>query len=83
VVLVDQMQPERNGIEDQLIAARQIFQRMDSPLADPPSAMDALGPVHPISLARLAGLLEVSGFSDPVPVFRALDYEGFLLQRLP
>jgi hypothetical protein len=39
--------------------------------------------VHPISLARLSGLLEATGFSDPLPVFRALDYEGFLVQRLP
>jgi tRNA (cmo5U34)-methyltransferase len=81
VVLVDQMLPERTGLERQLIAARRLFQvfsaREDSPLDDQP-----LGPVHPISLARLTGLLEVAGFSDPVPVFRALDYEGFVLQRL-
>jgi hypothetical protein len=48
-----------------------------------PEAAQPLGQTHPISLARLAGLLEATGFSDPVPVFRALDYEGFVLQRLP
>lgn len=76
VVLVDQMQPERNGIEQQLIDARQLFQRTDG-------GVEILGEVYPITTARLAGLLEASGFSDPLPVFRALDYEGFLLQRLP
>lgn len=82
VVLVDQMQPERNGIEEQLIAARQIFQ---AGLADGEwlqTQKEALGDVHPIGLARLSGLLEATGFSDPLPVFRALDYEGFLVQRL-
>lgn len=83
VVLVDQMQPERTGLERQLIAARLIFQgvKLVSPGEQPRA--HALGEMHPISLARLAGLLEASGFSDPAPVFRALDYEGFLLQRLP
>ncbi|MEB3259642.1 MAG: class I SAM-dependent methyltransferase [Cyanobacteriota bacterium] len=82
VVLVDRMQPERTGLERQLIAARRLFQ------GDPEATSDekrpeGLGPVHPISLTRLAGLLEATGFSDPVPVFRALDYEGFVVQRLP
>jgi tRNA (cmo5U34)-methyltransferase len=83
VVLVDQMQPERNGIEEQLVGARRIFQRLDGGVENPQSALEALGEVHPISVARLTGLLEASGFSDPFPVFRALDFEGFLLQRLP
>jgi tRNA (cmo5U34)-methyltransferase len=76
VVLVDQMQPERNGIERQLIDARQLFQRTDG-------GVEILGGVYPITMARLTGLLEASGFSDPLSVFRALDFEGFLLQRLP
>ncbi|MEB3304600.1 MAG: class I SAM-dependent methyltransferase [Cyanobacteriota bacterium] len=82
VVLVDQMQPERSSIEQQLISARQLFQRSERipPLID---ASKILGEVHPLSLSRLTGLLEVTGFSDPCPVFRALDYEGFLVQRLP
>jgi hypothetical protein len=82
VVLVDQMQPERNGIEEQLIAARLIFQGAGSSERSLQAPLEALGEVHPISLARLSGLLEASGFSDPIPVFRALDYEGFLVQRL-
>ena len=82
VVLVDQMQPERCSIETQLIKARDLFQRSER--MDPhPGAAQILGDVHPISLSRLSGLLEVTGFSDPFPVFRALDYEGFLVQRLP
>ena len=36
---------------------------------------------HPIGEARLAALAEASGFGDPAPVFKALDFEGFLLQR--
>jgi hypothetical protein len=81
VVLVDQMLPERSSIEQQLITARQVFQRSEreGTLSD---ASKILGEVHPLSLSRLAGLLEVTGFSDPFPVFRALDYEGFLVQRL-
>lgn len=83
VVLVDQMQPERNGIEGQLVGARRIFQSVDGVVEDTQTGLEALGEVHPISVARLTGLLEVTGFSDPFPVFRALDFEGFLLQRLP
>lgn len=83
VVLVDQMQPERNGIEEQLVDARRIFQKFDGGVEDAQAALEALGEVHPISVARLTGLLEATGFSDPFPVFRALDFEGFLLQRLP
>jgi tRNA (cmo5U34)-methyltransferase len=82
VVLVDQMQPERTGMERQLITARRLFQGR-SETAQQDGEAQPLGPVHPISLTRLAGLLEATGFSDPAPVFRALDYEGFVLQRLP
>lgn len=81
VVLIDQMQPERSSIEQQLITARQLFQRSETiePISD---TIQILGEVHPMSLSRLTGLLEVTGFSDPFPVFRALDYEGFLVQKL-
>lgn len=82
VVLVDQMQPERTGMERQLIAARRLFQGRSETSQENDEAQP-LGPVHPISLTRLAGLLDATGFSDPIPVFRALDYEGFVLQRLP
>ncbi|MFN9646479.1 MAG: class I SAM-dependent methyltransferase [Cyanobacteriota bacterium] len=81
VVLVDQMLPERTGLEGQLIAARRLFQDFSG--LDVKSLKEhPLGSVHPISLARLTVLLEAAGFSDPIPVFRALDYEGFVLQRL-
>ncbi|MFN9545561.1 MAG: class I SAM-dependent methyltransferase [Cyanobacteriota bacterium] len=83
VVLVDQMLPERTGLEQQLIAARRLFQGLHSEAGEDDREDQPVGPVHPVSLARLAGLLEAAGFSDPVPVFRALDYEGFVLQRLP
>jgi tRNA (cmo5U34)-methyltransferase len=83
VVLVDQMLPERTGMEKQLIAAREIFQGGPSGDQGMEPARHGLGEVHPISIARLAGLLEASGFSDPAPVFRALDFEGFVIQRLP
>lgn len=82
VVLVDQMQPERNGIEQQLIAARLMFQGAGTKSENLEFSPEALGELHPVSLARLSGLLEAAGFSDPIPVFRALDYEGFLVQRL-
>jgi hypothetical protein len=82
VVLVDQMQPERSSIEQQLITARHLFQRSER-MSPPTDAAKILGEVHPLSLSRLTGLLEITGFSDPLPVFRALDYEGFLVQRLP
>lgn len=81
VVLVDQMQLERSSIEQQLIMARQLFQLSES--TDPISGTTmVLGEVHPMTLSRLTGLLEITGFSDPLPVYRALDYEGFLVQRL-
>lgn len=81
VVLVDQMQLERSSIEQQLIMARQLFQLSES--TDPISGTTMiLGEVHPMTLSRLTGLLEITGFSDPLPVYRALDYEGFLVQRL-
>lgn len=85
VVLVDQMQPERSAIESQLLSAREIFQGGEAgPEPSPLNAekQPALGDIYPVSLARLTGLLEASGFSDPCPVFRALDVEGFLLQKL-
>lgn len=87
VVLVDQMQPERSSIDEQLIAARRMFQQAETlaQLSNDPQdlATQVLGEIYPISLSRLAGLLETTGFSDPFPVFRALDYEGFLVQKLP
>jgi tRNA (cmo5U34)-methyltransferase len=37
--------------------------------------------LHPIGLARLTALVNAAGFSDPALIFKALDVEGFLLQR--
>ena len=82
VVLVDQMQPERTGMERQLIAARRLFQGLQEGENEAPETQP-LGVVHPVSLTRLAGLLEAAGVTEPVPVFRARDYEGFVVQRLP
>ena len=79
--LVDQMQLERNGIEGQLIAAREVFQQAGLAAGDS-AAGEVLGNVHAISRGRLGGLLEASGFTDPLPVFRALDTEGYLFQKL-
>lgn len=86
VVLVDLMQQERSSMEGQLIAARQLFQQAEAIVEDAGQPQDltsqVLGEVYPVSLSRLTGLLEATGFSDPFSVFRALDYEGFVVQKL-
>ncbi len=87
VLLVDLMQGEKSALQDQLAAARLAFQRAAVPLDGEPiaNAEPLLGltqAVHPIGPSRLAALVDAAGFSDPAPVFRALDYEGVLLQRL-
>lgn len=87
VLLVDLMQGEKSALQDQLAAARLAFQRAAGPLDGDTSANDEplrglTEAVHPIGSSRLAALVEAAGFSDPAPVFRALDYEGVLLQRL-
>jgi tRNA (cmo5U34)-methyltransferase len=87
VLLVDLMQGEKSALQDQLAAARLAFQRAAGPLDGETNANDEplrglTEAVHPIGSSRLAALVEAAGFSDPAPVFRALDYEGVLLQRL-
>ncbi len=87
VLLVDLMQGEKSALQDQLAAARLAFQRAAGPLDGETIANDEplrglTEAVHPIGSSRLAALVEAAGFSDPAPVFRALDYEGVLLQRL-
>lgn len=87
VLLVDLMQGGKSALQEQLAAARQAFQRAAGPLdglgaADEASLLGLTEAVHPIGPSRLAALVEAAGFSDPAPVFRALDYEGVLLQRL-
>jgi tRNA (cmo5U34)-methyltransferase len=87
LLLVDLMKPERSPLQAQIEVARLGFQRASglspaeadidsSPLAAFP------GGLHPIGLARLTALVNAVGFADPAPVFQALDFEGFLLQRL-
>ena len=81
LVLVDLMQGERSPLQGQVEEAWQLFQRA-SGLQGAPEALAALSPrLHPIGLSRLSALVEAAGFSDPAPVFQALDFQGFLLQR--
>jgi tRNA (cmo5U34)-methyltransferase len=80
LVLVDLMQPERSPLQGQVDAAWLLFQRA-SGLAEAPEAMASLSQLHPIGQSRLTSLVNAAGFGDPAPVFKALDFEGFLLQR--
>jgi len=81
LVLVDLMQPERSPLQGQVDQAWQLFQRA-SGLQGASEALAALSPgLHPIGLSRLSALVEAAGFSDPAPIFQALDFQGFLLQR--
>ena len=83
LVLVDLMRPERSALQEQMDAAWLAFQRASGLAAgsDAPALRGAA--LHPIGRARLDALAEAAGFGDPAPVFRALDFEGFLLQRRP
>jgi tRNA (cmo5U34)-methyltransferase len=81
LVLVDLMQPERSPLQQQVEQAWQLFQRA-SGLQGAADALAALSPrLHPIGLSRLSALVEAAGFGDPAPIFQALDFQGFLLQR--
>jgi tRNA (cmo5U34)-methyltransferase len=81
LVLVDLMQPERSPLQSQVEQAWQLFQRA-SGLQGASEALAALSPrLHPIGLSRLSALVEAAGFGDPAPIFQALDFQGFLLQR--
>ena len=81
LVLVDLMRPERSPLQAQVAEAWQGFQRA-SGLDGAAEALAALSPkLHPIGPARLGALVEAAGFGDPAPVFQALDFQGFLLQR--
>ena len=81
LVLVDLMRPERSPLQVQVEEAWCAFQRA-SGLQGASEALEALSPrLHPIGPSRLAALVEAAGFSDPAPVFQALDVQGFLLQR--
>lgn len=81
LILVDLMRSERSALQSQVEAAWLGFQRA-SGLADPSRAMTCLTEgLYPIGKARLTALMNAAGFTDPAPVFKALDFEGFLLQR--
>lgn len=87
LVLVDLMAPERSPLQQQIDGAWLGFQRA-SGIAGSDAASEAVlsgltQGVHPIGSSRLAALVEAAGFSDPAPVFQALNVQGFLLQRLP
>ena len=87
LLLVDLMRSERSALHGQLQQARLGFQRA-SGLAEPSGEaarrlVEGLTEgIHPIGFSRLTALVNAAGFGDPAPVFQALDYEGFLLQRL-
>jgi tRNA (cmo5U34)-methyltransferase len=81
LVLVDLMAPDRSPLQAQVEAAWLGFQRA-SGLSDQESRQAALTQgLHPIGLSRLTALVNAAGFGDPVRIFQALGYEGFLLQR--
>mgnify|MGYP006275176545 FL=1 len=81
LVLVDLMRAERSPLQPQVEQAWLGFQRA-SGLTTPSATHTALTQaLHPVGLARLTALVNAAGFSDPAPVFKALDVEGFLLQR--
>ena len=81
LVLVDLMQPERSPLRSQVEEAWLGYQRAGGLETAAASNDGVIGAHHPIGDARLTALVEAAGFSDPAPVFRALDFEGFLLQR--
>lgn len=81
LVLVDLMRPERSALQAQVELAWGQFQRAGGESGDPGTLASRVEAPHPIGPARLAALAEASGFGDPAPVFKALDFEGFLLQR--
>jgi tRNA (cmo5U34)-methyltransferase len=82
LVLVDLMAPERSPLQQQVDAAWVGFQNASGITADTAVAGLTQG-VHPIGGNRLAALVEAAGFSDPAPIFQALNVQGFLLQKLP
>ena len=81
LVLIDLMRPERSPLQHQIEEAWLTFQEA-SGLPVPSEGLIGLSDgLHPIGRARMSGLADAAGFGDPAPVFKALDFEGFLLQR--
>lgn len=81
LVLVDLMQPERSTLRRQTEEAWHAFQRASGLEASTEILASIVHGLHPIGIGRLTSLADAAGFSDPAPVFRALAFEGFLLQR--
>lgn len=81
LVLVDRMASERSALQGQVEEALLRFQRA-SGLDDRDGQLAELTQCHhPIGRSRLTALVNAAGFSDPAPIFQALGYEGFLLQK--
>jgi tRNA (cmo5U34)-methyltransferase len=83
LVLVDLMAPERSPLQGQVDEAWLGFQRASGVAADAAAVAGLTQGIHPIGESRLAALVEAAGFSDPAPIFQALNVQGFLLQKLP
>ncbi|TGG79459.1 MAG: class I SAM-dependent methyltransferase [Aphanocapsa feldmannii 288cV] len=83
LVLVDLMAPLHPSLQRQIDAAWGEYQRSAGlqAEADPTLLRSLTADMHRISPARLAGLANAAGFSDPARIFNALDYEGYLLQK--
>jgi tRNA (cmo5U34)-methyltransferase len=82
LVLVDLMRPERSPLSAQVAEAWRCFQRASGVVGEGVDLADQIQGFHPIGIARLTALVEAAGLSDPAPFFQALDFQGFLLQRL-
>jgi tRNA (cmo5U34)-methyltransferase len=87
LLLVDLMRSERSALHQQLQQARLGFQRasgLEVPAGEAARRLveGLTEGIHPIGLSRLTALVNAAGFGDPARVFQALDYEGFLLQKL-
>ena len=83
LVLVDLMAPERSPLQQQVDAAWVGFQRASGVTVAEAAVTGLTQGVHPIGGSRLAALVEAAGFSDPAPIFQALNVQGYLLQKLP
>lgn len=83
LVLVDLMAPERSPLQQQVDAAWVGFQKASGVTVAEAAVAGLTQGVHPIGGSRLAALVEAAGFSDPAPIFQALNVQGYLLQKLP
>lgn len=81
LVLVDLMAPERSALQTQVQEAWFGFQKASGLVNRDAQLLDLTQGLHPIGTARLTALVNAAGFSDPAPIFQALNVEGFLLQR--